>query len=296
MNCQEFQNQFEQRAELSKVAALHFENCEECRDHSKLLEMLLGLERVEVPGDFDFQLKARIAQGSPKKVSHGWIPSFQFMATLAPVALFIFVLAIGTLYFIKTPAIKDVVNDVAIPSDTTSVNEKPSLNETELAAKTPVVPEQLPQEAVDPKDVKSVETAKNQGADVKRKEPRELISKPTPDSGGGSMEFSLTPGVVTIPLTLDSNRKVEGSDVLPVATVSKLTEIWNFIGVSVNSLKIVSVGKNSVALRSGLEVGDIIEEIDGNKITADSIKDKQINVRSLTVVRDGKKLEIVLNN
>ncbi len=69
MNCQETRKAIDSgigRESLSGEAALHVDLCASCRRHAQEMRSLMALlhsqPRVEVPGDFDFRLKARIAR------------------------------------------------------------------------------------------------------------------------------------------------------------------------------------------------------------------------------------------
>ena len=80
MNCIDFQNEFEVQNGLSQSAELHLADCPDCNKFSsqqpKLWEMLHGLGTVEVPKDFDFQLKARIANAQSSNEKAGFFPPF----------------------------------------------------------------------------------------------------------------------------------------------------------------------------------------------------------------------------
>ncbi len=73
----------------------HLQACGSCRtfydDRQKLREMIAGLETVEAPGDFDFRLRARLANQRAERVSA--FSSFGF--GLPSIALAVLALVIG---------------------------------------------------------------------------------------------------------------------------------------------------------------------------------------------------------
>src|SRR6185436_15951771 len=72
MNCRSVRREIEEAPLgnlLSASASDHLRECPECNlfreDRLKLHEMLSGLGGVEAPGDFDFRLRARLANEKP---------------------------------------------------------------------------------------------------------------------------------------------------------------------------------------------------------------------------------------
>ncbi|MDQ3473648.1 MAG: hypothetical protein M3447_07925 [Acidobacteriota bacterium] len=73
----------------------HLENCASCRnffdDRQKLRQMIAGLETVEAPGDFDFRLRARLANLRGDRV----LRSSRFGFGLPSIALAVLAILVG---------------------------------------------------------------------------------------------------------------------------------------------------------------------------------------------------------
>ncbi len=294
MNCEKFQNEFELRSALSSGAALHLDSCADCHEHSRLLELLSGLERVEVPKDFDFQLNVRIARGKPSRSWIELIPSLQFVLPLALVVVSIAALS-GVYFFNKNSFEPIAINDVAAPDLSNELlNVAPDedvLTRENEKPKTGIELSNSLLELIKSPEIATKDNEANQKSKASQSDPNSIK-----DAGAGSRDSAVTSIAPLIQPEFDSNRKVDSSAILRVATVTKLSDVWNLLGITVDSLKVVSVGKISVAERSGVKTGDLIEAIDGEKITSESITGNQIHVKSITVVRNGIRREVLLTN
>jgi hypothetical protein len=76
-NCREIRKAVDaasKRSELAPDVELHLVKCAECQAHAtsnfQLLSLLIAQPRVEVPSDFDFRLRARIARARDEE--RGW--------------------------------------------------------------------------------------------------------------------------------------------------------------------------------------------------------------------------------
>ena len=59
--------------------------------------------------------------------------------------------------------------------------------------------------------------------------------------------------------------------------------------------RVTSVKKDSIAERSGVKVGDLVEEIDGEKVSGDAVPGKTLQGKQITVFRGTEKVKIDLN-
>jgi C-terminal processing protease CtpA/Prc len=210
--------------------------------------------------------------------------------------LVVSVVALSGLFFVEKTSVEPLVNnDLIVPTESNkqidAVQEEEVIvgkNET-AEAETEAGNSSLPAN-------KSSEIAKK--ADERNRNLKATLPnrKTETDEGGGSRDSGSTSIQPRTQPEFDANRKIDPTGIPQSKTVTKLSEVWNLIGITVDGLKVTSVGKSSLAERSGLKIGDVIQAIDGKIITADSISDEQINVRSVTVVRKGAKQEIPLRN
>ncbi len=58
--------------------------------------------------------------------------------------------------------------------------------------------------------------------------------------------------------------------------------------------EVKTVKQNSVGERSSVKVGDLIEAIDGEKLTSEPIRAKTVEGKKLTIMRGAGKIEIFL--
>lgn len=89
-NCLPFQAEIEDAAAANRLigsaAKEHLASCSTCTaafdEHTRLRELIAGLEPVTAPADFDFRLRARLASVAPRKASAF---GFRWSAWKAPV-------------------------------------------------------------------------------------------------------------------------------------------------------------------------------------------------------------------
>lgn len=303
MNCRDFQNEFEERSTLSQTATLHLDSCANCQkyhfEQTRLWEMLGGLQRVETPPDFNFQLKARIARAKPEDYRTGFFPALRYILPLSFAVVLISFVALSGLYFVDQNSL--VVNEpsnspvnTSFPADS-FVEPKPVISENN-----PPVDEIPNSDSADKQpevlDKKPDVAQNNDGGgskDLPNKMPN-LISPPDKkDSGGGSGDHSLTPPKVITPEGFEPNQKIEPT-VNPIVTTTDLNGLLEITGIKTDSSKVISVKPDGVGDRSGVKVGDKIEAINGKKITGDKFSGQSLEVKTLTVLRGGERLEIVL--
>lgn len=105
--CKTFSRQIDELGvgeEPSAPIKAHLQGCTSCRsfydDRLKLRQMIGGLEIVTAPGDFDFRLRARLAQERDKSVSPFSLAGFGF--GLPSIALAILAVVVGVGLYVRT--------------------------------------------------------------------------------------------------------------------------------------------------------------------------------------------------
>lgn len=289
MNCQDFQNEFEAADSLTQVATQHSQNCADCRDfqmaQSRVSELLQGLQRVEAPKDFDFQVRARIARQKEKDRAVPFFSSLRYILPFASVLLVISALAIGGLFVIKngegeradSDSVPAPQNAQVQPAQELSALPQPANSFVEANSPVPEIAQKIEEKPVPQKSLTN-------------------SSQHKVDEGGGSRDLAVTSLPPVIQPEFNSNRAIE---VLPDpnrTAVRSLTEVLKISGINAENGKVVSVAKNSLAERSGVQIGDAIEAVNGRKIDSGEISGDQISIRTITVVRNGESVEIILKN
>ena len=226
-------------------------------------KLLGGLKRVEAPGDFDFRVKARIASGRPVDRNKSWLPAAVRFAV--PLGL---LLLIGAFFGYK--ALYPPSNIAFAPV----VEKQPA--DVALVAEAP--PKEIVSVPADQIIAKSLET-EPAGSVTKitsrQNEKRIVSSEPSSrPPGAGSVVRS-----VGISKTLNMTAK----------------DVLSFIGIEDDaSWKVGSVKQNSMADRSGLKAGDVVEAINDQNLVDKSTFGSKFRSKSLRVNRDGKSIQIDL--
>lgn len=96
-------DELERGQEPGAMTRVHLQECGSCSefyaDRLKLQQMIGGLETVKAPGDFDFRLRARLANERGKSVSR--FPTGVFGFGLPSVALAVIAILVGVGLFIR---------------------------------------------------------------------------------------------------------------------------------------------------------------------------------------------------
>ncbi len=271
------------------------------RNDEKIRQILGSLEKVDAPGNFDFQLKSKIANTkSTRKKLEFWryfaigAPS---LACLALVAFFAFNRNI--------PPPQNNVAEAKEPQKIESlpVNnvKQPEVPSVEVAVQTTPETTNFKKESkiIEPKIVEDTVIAKadkpkNVGLENKKVLPKKPVVK---DNFAGEITSAATDIQKPIlPKGLNGNSpnlKINETD-----TVFEIESLLNDLGIETTAengkLKVKSVRKNSSAERSGIKNNDLIEAIDNQKIAPKETRKKSFDAKSINVTRDGKTLELKL--
>ncbi len=234
-------------------------------EREPVAELLAGLKRVEAPANFDFGVKARIAAGKPAEKRGFRIPALVGYAM--PLVL---LLLVGAYFgFNAFYSAKDATIPAVAVAPMTSGPQQPQ--RTVEVAPAPV-PEQMAA-------VKKPDTIAPV-ADVPVKKP---VTAPITRPGGGS--FDETSGV---------GHKIYRNTQIPVKDV--LTLLGAKGSFDENGWKVETPTANSLAERSGVQAGDVIEAINDQAVTDKTSFKSRSGIKSVRVRRDGKSIDIPLKN
>lgn len=302
MNCPEFQIEFEENRLLSQAAELHHKDCPNCRrlfnEQTRVWQMIEALPQVEAPKDFNFQLKARIAQASPQHLQPRWWTSLRYVTPVFAIALVLTLIFAGQNFFVSTPEVAQtiVVNETAKPNPA----ENPlisQLTESNVQPETVATPEVAPKEEkkVAPPLEKEPIILVSQSNGKKQVDRPKTANEPRPE---GSKVYSWEVPKVRTPRGLDNDKQPEQSTEFENTNNFTTEQVLSEIGIETASengkRQVKTVRKNSVAENSGVKVGDTIEAIDGQKLGGEPETNKASGTKKLTVVREEKTIEIDL--
>lgn len=253
---------------------------------AQISRLLASLPRVDAPGDFNFRVKARIAEGRPSEAPSRWFPlAARAALPVAAIALIGGYFGITAIYSPDEGPAQAVVVDSAPaqPEIRQPVQSLPPVGpqQDEVAAvvseaETPVRPVQEPQ------TVRSVA--------VRNTVPKAPVSTPAADEA--SFDVS-----APIPKTLSPDEATPK----PSATVRQgdpAGEVLKRIGINAlfgeSGWKAESVSPDTAAAKAGVRAGDVIQSVDEQPLSDLGSVAKPAKGKKVTVLRDGRSVEIVI--
>lgn len=240
---------------------------------------LSNLKRVDAPGDFDFKLRARIAQSEPAQVRRtGMLLAAKFAL---PVVV---LLGFGAFLIVSNgdgPAVSGVPQmvDQPVQSAPTGETELPAAGDGGVASATsPASPAGNNQ---------TNRSSNSKGA----------IDQLLP--AGGSVDSAIEPESALLPRGFDSNPKIDPGSIQSNSQFS-VNDLLSMIGANGEftggGFLVRSVSVNSVAARAGLRGGDMIEAINDKAINAQTVFRGAFSGKNIRISRDGRRMSLNLGS
>lgn len=260
-------------------------------EEEKISALLSSLKRVEAPGDFEFRLSARIAASTPPK------PGISgFLSILRYAVPLVLVLAIGSVFLVDRMYTVDnngvemiaetseaIISSPAVIAPNAGVSQNEPLTEPLFNASEPTF-------AFAPVDSRPA---------LRRAAAKNTVS--SKNSGGGSIDRALkVPGKTILPkgIVTEPSRYISKPDGFDNGGEFSAENILLQIGIKAEFdgalWGVRSVMKNSLAERSGIQVGDQVEAIDDRQIDEKTVFTGRLNVNALRIRRSGRTLTIGL--
>lgn len=292
-------------------------------DERKIRALLGGLKRIDAPKDFDFRLRARIAEASPK-IRRG----ARFLPILRYVLPLVLVLFVSAVVFknARSGNSESAPQIVQSPSRTSGAPKNQS-NETSAPVAAPppeseIVSASSPDESGGYSEVKAPEIVSTRsgaaGEKIKNsqkpfdagspivagksiKKPTPVISSKESDANiqGSSRTSASTSSRFIAPPGINPNQAVKISPNADGDKSLTVAEVLSQLGIDAvftnANWTVKSVRQNSLAQRSGVRAADVVEAIDGEKLTDKPLKNKTVEGRKLMVARGSEKIEISLD-
>ena len=274
-------------------------------DEQRISDLVGRLERVSAPKDFDFRLKARISAAGENDFQPSLRRTLRYVLPLtATLIIAAFLLVQAGLF---SPAANQPENNLTAenPNRPPAQSQEIPAAEEQIAQAANSAAEETPAEVKLP-DTLVVKTRPENSSAREVGRQRQVKFQPNSaqkDEQINSKDFTVRPSNVQImPEGINpantavppaANEEFNQSRSLPPAR-----EILNMIGAETEpdgkKLKVKSVKENSLAARSGVRAGDIIEAIDGRRLDRENPSPEFKGGKRLTVTREGKVLEIEL--
>jgi len=279
-------------------------DCPGCKktsgEQTRVWQMIDGLKRIDAPNNFDFRVKAKIANAKPADFQSRFLPALRYVLPLSLVVLVLGLLAFNTSFFFgknNAPQVAEAVDPQTSEKEIAPINSFSSNQTAASNATNEILLANLANANVDSSEnnqEKQFVAAKSPS------KPRTgAPKKNVKDNFVGWRDLSATKQNDKYPLGLIPNQTVEISPNGGNSNSVSDEEMLKLLGIEFvresGNLKVKTIQENSPAARAGVEVGDVIEAIDGVKLSAEPISGKK-EVKKLTVARGTEKIEIVLQN
>ncbi len=311
MNCRDFLNEFEERNALSDAAMLHLNHCADCRKtnvvQTRVWQAIDGFAPVDTPNDFNFRVKARIANAKPHNFQPQFFPVLRYVLPLSVIGLILAFVVFNGIYSLddktispiaeskfQTPDKKENLPASSLPAEQITDDLEPSKAQQSIAANPNT---QTPENK---KELKTPQVETRLVAAKSTKKPRVQQEKDKGNNFGSSVDSAISTPRIFTPRGLNPIQKIETPSNFEKINPITAGQILSELGIETVSKngkwEVKSVKQNSVGERSDVKVGDLIEAIDGEKLTGEPIRAKTIEGKKLTIVRGAEKIEISLRN
>ncbi|HSI88823.1 MAG TPA: hypothetical protein VK918_07185 [Pyrinomonadaceae bacterium] len=256
------------------------------QDDGDVKRMLSSLGRVDAPNDFTFRVKARIAEQKAASEHRGWAPAFLRIA--APAAVTVAVATGG--YFA-------LIDNGQAPLPVAAVEETMEFappQSAEVADAGPSVGSDIGEPSI---------PVSNAFADAKpapapqRAQARESRPAANTNEGGGStVRAAKPPAAPLLPRGIDPQTVIPNTRPGDAAGTHRISDILQMIGVNAQrgamGWNVSGTTSAGVGGRAGIRSGDIVVAIDGTPINnTDTIKGTA-TIRSLQLIREGRRVTI----
>ncbi len=267
-------------------------------DEESVSRLLSNLKRVDAPKDFDFHLKARLANASPD--DYRPVRLFPILKYAMPLALLLFVGAAFVLTNSYTGPNVPVVVDVPDAPASSYIADSNSRQQAETGVVPTLVPESTTVAENQPpvkREFVAAQTNQLTSPGSNRPASRDLPgSRDLPSRGSYDITGRSGPDPIRLPASGNVNSNLMGNSGTsgPLETRQMLRNIGIDANAGENGWTIRSVGKNTIAERSGLQAGDVMEAIDDKPIS--TLYDGSFSAKTISVRRDDKVVKIEIQN
>ena len=247
--------------------------------------LLAAMKRVEAPTDFDFRVRARITAGRPaERRAFGMPMAVRYAIPLVLLVLMGAYFGFNTFFadkYVDVPAVADSTPPSAVPQIA------PPSNDAAFSPANPATDER----AV----IRKPEVINNTVAET----PLKKTPKMDRPSGGSYVESGRQERKL-YPRGFDPNARPANGKVMDRTVQIPTRDILNLFGVSgslgESGWKVESVTADTLAARSGVKAGDVIEAINDQALTEKMTIKGKFNGKSLRVRRGTETLQIILKN
>lgn len=277
-------------------------------EEKKLRNLIGDLKRVDAPKDFDFRLKARIANAKLSDFQPRFLPVFRYVLPLSIILVIFAFVVVNGLYFPDNLTVSQITEDVPqikseqinpprIPSVTAPIVDFDTVSKDEET-----VAEKPPAKLETAKIEQDIKLSANKPQFIAVKSPttvpkkNQIVKEVKNDNGGGSRDIASSSPKNILPTGININSTPENLTNDEIKQPLNNQEILSQIGIEAIftdvGWMVRSIKKDSLAERIGMKAGDLVEAINGKKLTDKLVDSEAIEVKTLTILRGGKMIEI----
>lgn len=266
-------------------------------EHEKVRGMCGGLKRVNAPKNFDFHLKARIANCDPNEFkSNAFLPFLRYALPLCVVLLLAgFVVFSGILIDNQSATLAETSPTVQAENSTT--------NSENVVAKT--LPAATISNASSPSANAEPQKATSNAEFASITNKISIANSANKKTGlsedfGGTRESTSRDSKILTPKGFPSIQTPVSNQSVNMKSQNSISVKSAFSGIGIEAefvnpnWRVKSVAANSLAMRSGLKSGDLIEAADDRKLDSETISEQSLTIKTLHVLREGKKIVVEL--
>ncbi len=261
----------------------------------KIRQLLGELKRFDAPPNFDFGLRRKIAAHQPETVKKSRL--LPVLRLALPLSLLILFAAFVGFDLFLSPQIGDVPavaenilppppkNSVVAenaPVNTASPNVLQIPNFRETAAQITVP---------NPKAAKPISPATG-------KSEKPSLAKDSEEDFSGTRDSALTSSRTILPKGLNQNQKPAAAENVlnnkPITVRQILSQLGIEADFAEDNWKVRSVKEHSLAERSGVKNGDLLEAIDDRELDSETVFTQSYSGKTIHLTRDGKKIALNL--
>jgi len=268
-----------------------------CAEDEKLRVLCSSLKSVEAPKDFDFKLRARMANGKSSDFQPRFGLAFRYALPAFLVILIFGLFAYNSGIFSSTEK-NPLVATGETPSASPAVSSNVAVSNFSSTENNPQTKDEIqasPSEQNFPKVSAEVAqtTPKTPALPKKRELKREVEFK-------GNFEPTSRAANVIVPQDFVQKPIFQNSPNDEKSGSLSVKDVLAFVGINAEvengKWTVKSVNSNSIAERSGIRQNDSIEAIGEQPLNAGTSFGKTVNVRAVTVSRSGEKIVIKIRN
>lgn len=265
-------------------------------DDEKLRQMCKGLKKINAPKNFDFHLKARIANANPEDFqTASLIPFLRYLLPFSVVVLL--AVFVGFNIFLTSKNNEELAKTVQPQQlqEMPIISPQVASNPTVTANYSPTPANFVVTEDKTTATANTGKRAASSDASVSQNGKKEVLPKYKDDDKTLSRDMASGTGEILTPngITLSEINK---PTVFTAKSADSIKQIFDFIGITAvlesEKWKVTAVDGNNMAARAGIKVGDQIEAIDGHKLGGATVTNQSFNVKVIQIIRDGKNISL----